>query len=179
MSNSDAGAVATVQQTVPPRHANSREPRNIGFWCSAWLPVVFGVGLIILESTTLFGADHTTGPLRALWQSIFGPVSDHRWLVIHHLIRKSGHFMGYGTIALAWLRAWWMTLPGWGYFQDAGLALLGTGLLASWDEWHQAFLPNRSSSAWDVLLDCCGGVTLCLATYLYARLFHPQRLRRG
>jgi VanZ family protein len=177
MSNS--GGAATVQQIAPPRRAKPHDPKSLRFWLNAWLPVAFGIGIIVLESTPWFGADRTTGPLRSLWERLFGPVSTSAWNVIHHLIRKSGHFIGYGVIALAWLRAWWITLPGSGYFQDAALAVLGTGLLATWDEWHQSFLPNRGSSPWDVLLDCCGGITLCLVAYLYSRLFRPERLSRN
>ncbi len=176
MSNN--GGASAVLEPVPPRRINSREPGSLGYWLSAWLPVAVGVGIIFLESTAWFGADRTSGPLRALWQWLFGAVSDMRWDLIHHLLRKSGHFIGYGCIALAWLRAWWMTLPGSGYFQDAVLAVLGTGLLATWDEWHQSLLPNRTSSPWDVLLDCCGGVILCLVTYGFWRLFRPERLTR-
>jgi len=56
-------------------------------------------------------ADHTSYPLRWLWEAIFGAISNARWEIIHFLIRKSGHFLGYGFIGVAWLRAWWMTLP--------------------------------------------------------------------
>lgn len=176
--SSNASAVG-IGQVAPPGQIVPRPPRGVRFWLNAWLPVALAIGMIVLESTPWFGADHTTGPLRALWQAIFGPVTNNDWLLIHHLIRKSGHFVGYGLVALTWLRAWWITLPGSGYLQDAALAVLGTGLLASWDEWHQSFLPNRGSSAWDVLLDCCGGITICLVTYLYGRLFRPDRLRRS
>lgn len=176
MSNSGGAAAATP--TAPSMHTGPSDPKGLRFWLHAWLPVGFAIGIIVLESTPWFGADHTTGPLRALWQALFGPVTNDQWLLIHHLIRKSGHFIGYGGVALTWLRAWWITLPGSGYFQDAALAVLGTGLLASWDEWHQSFLPNRGSSGWDVLLDCCGGITICLVTYIYGRVFHPERLRR-
>jgi VanZ family protein len=40
----------------------------------------------------------------------------------------------------------------------AGLALLSTLLLASWDEWHQSFLPGRTSSVRDVGIDFCGAL---------------------
>lgn len=175
MSNNGAG-VATVPQARPP--ATPHALRGVRHWLSAWLPVAAGIAIIVLESTSWFGADRTSGPLRALWQHLFGPVGDASWATIHHLIRKSGHFIGYGCIALAWLRAWWMTLQRSGYFQSAALALLGTGLLATWDEWHQSFLPNRTSSHWDVLLDCCGAATLCLLLYAFVRLFRAERLTR-
>jgi VanZ family protein len=80
---------------------------------------------------------------------------------------------------LAWLRAWWMTLPRSSFLPDAFLALLGTALVASCDEWHQSFLPNRTGSPWDVLLDCCGAIALQLAVYIYMRLMRPKRLARA
>jgi VanZ family protein len=153
--------------------------RGLKFWVSAWLPVVLGVGVIIIESTEFMGADHTTGPLRWLAQTIFGPIPDTRWEIVHHYIRKSGHFLGYGAIGLAWLRAWWMTLPHSRFLPDAFLALLGTALVASGDEWHQTFLPNRTGSPWDVLLDCTGAIVLQVVVYTFMRINKPKRLARA
>jgi VanZ family protein len=156
----------------------SSSRRTLRFWLSAWLPVAVGIGVIALESTKWFGADHTSHPLRWLWEHLFGPVANARWAVIHHLIRKCGHFFGYGLIGLAWLRAWWMSLPGLSFLKDAFLALLGTALIASLDELHQSYLPNRTGTPWDVLLDCCGAIALQLAVYLYLRLFRAKILTR-
>ncbi len=153
--------------------------RRWRFWLSAWLPVLLGMAMIFVESTEVMGADHTTGPLRALYQAIFGHVSNAHWEYIHHYIRKSGHFIGYGLIGLAWLRAWWMTLPHSRFLPDAFWALLGTALIASADEYHQSFLPNRTSSPWDVLLDCCGAITLQLLVYIFMRINKPKRLARA
>jgi len=155
----------------------SNKRRGPGFWISAWLPVAVGIAIIAVESTRYFGADYTSGPLRWLFQALFGPVSDARWDIVHHYIRKSGHFIGFGALGLVWLRAWRMTLPGCSFLADALLGLLGTALVASWDEWHQTFLPNRTGSAWDVLLDCVGAVVMIGFAYLSLRLFHPDRLR--
>jgi VanZ family protein len=140
--------------------------------------VVLGIGVIAIESTPDLGAQYTSGPLRWLFQAIFGPVGDARWEIIHHLIRKSGHFTGYGLLGLAWLRAWWMTLPRSVFVQDAMLAFLGTALTASADEFHQSFLPNRTGTPWDVLLDCCGALTMQLLVYLLMRIFRPKKLAR-
>ncbi|MGB8260841.1 MAG: VanZ family protein [Terracidiphilus sp.] len=152
------------------------ERRGTGFWVSAWLPVAVGVGVIVLESTELFGADHTSGPLRHLWEALFGPVTWWQWEHIHHILRKCGHFVGYGIVGLTWLRAWWMTLPHSHFLPDAGLALLGTALVATADEWHQSFLPNRTGSPWDVLLDCAGALALQLAVYVFWRIARPKKL---
>ncbi len=132
-----------------------------------------------LESTTLFSAQQTSGPLRAVYQALFGPVSDLDWGTIHFYIRKSGHFLGYGLLALAWLRAWWMTLPRSVFLTDALLALLGTAMTASADELHQTFLPDRTGTPWDVLIDCSGAITLQLLVYVFMRIFKPKRLTRS
>jgi VanZ family protein len=71
-----------------------------------------------------------------------------------------------------------MTLPRSRFLQDFLLALLGTALMASADEWHQTFLPNRTGTVWDVLLDCCGAIILESAAYIFMRLFRPKRLAR-
>ena len=157
--------------------SNSRDQRA-KFKISAWLPVAIGIGVIAIESTPWFGADQTSGPLRTIYQAIFGPVSDARWEPIHHYIRKSGHFVGYGTLGLTWLRAWWMVLRTSAFLRCAVLALAGTALVASCDEWHQTFLPNRTGTPWDVLLDCCGVTTAILLVYAYARLFRAAKLKR-
>jgi len=156
-----------------------RRSRRILYWIHAWWPVAVAIAVICIESTEMMGADQTSGPLRAIYQFIFGHVPGRRWEMIHHTIRKSGHFIGYGLMGLAWLRAWWMTLPQSLFVQDTLLALAGTALVATLDEYHQSFLPNRTSSPWDVVLDCCGALTLQLIVYVYMRLARPKRLMRS
>jgi VanZ family protein len=158
---------------------SSSDARGLWYWIKVWLPVAAGIAVIVVESTAAFGADHTSGPLRRIWEAIFGSVSDPSWDDIHHYIRKTGHFIGYGFIGLAWLRAWWMTLPKSQFLLDAFLALLGTALVASCDEWHQSFLPNRTSSVWDVLLDCTGAIVLQTIVYILMRSFKPKQLARA
>jgi len=142
---------------------------------STWWPVAFGICIVTIESTPFFGSDRTSHPLRWLVQHIFGQLSDATWEILHHLIRKTGHFVGYGVLGLAWLRAWRRTLPNAQFLSQAGLALLGTTLIASWDEWHQTFLPNRTGSPWDVLLDCCGAAAMIGMTWLYLRFFRRSQ----
>jgi VanZ family protein len=153
--------------------------RNFWFWVRAWLPVVLAIAVIVTESTEFFGADRTSGPLQLVFEYLFGKVSPGHWEAIHHIIRKTGHFIGYGLVGLSWLRAWWMTLPESNFLQDALLALLGTAAVASADEFHQTFLPNRTGLASDVVLDCCGAIALQLLVYLFMRLFRPKELVRA
>jgi VanZ family protein len=172
MSSKSRGVLLSTPKTSVPRAAH---PRDFLFWIRAWWPVAVGIYIISIESTPYFGSDRTSHPLRFLVQIIFGPLSDATWEILHHLIRKTGHFVGYGALGLAWLRAWRMTLPGAHFLSQAGLALLGTALVASCDEYHQTYLPNRTGTPWDVLLDCCGAGVLIGTTWLYVRFFRRAR----
>jgi VanZ family protein len=153
--------------------------RTRGYWFRAWWPVALAICVIVLESTALFGSDNTSSPFRWVWENIFGRVTNQRWEILHHYIRKTGHFVGYGTMGLLWLRAWWMSLPRASFLLDATLALFGTAMVASADEFHQSFLPNRTGVPSDVLLDCCGAIVLQLIAYLFVRIRSPRSMARA
>ena len=82
-------------------------------------------------------------------------------------------------MGVLWLRAWGMSLRRASFLLEAVLALLGTTLVASADEFHQSFLPNRTGVPSDVLLDCCGALVLLLIAYLCIRLRWPNRLAKA
>ena len=50
--------------------SNIRDQRA-KFKISVWLPVAIVIGVIAIASTSWFGADQTSGPLRAIYQAIF------------------------------------------------------------------------------------------------------------
>jgi VanZ family protein len=145
-----------------------------------WIPALIGIAIILVESTAMMSAENTSRWLLPLWIRLFGPITPERWAIVHHLIRKSGHFAGYGLVSLGFFNAWRVTLerrwPAWPpdswlrLRNAAALALLCTLLLASWDEWHQSFLPGRTSSARDVLLDFCGALAAHLVVLMMVRL---------
>jgi VanZ family protein len=89
----------------------------------------------------------------------------------HFFIRKGGHVFGYGLLCILLFRAWRETLPimmgaKW-TLRWAILAVLGTALVASLDEWHQSFLPSRTGTPWDVLLDTCAGIAVQILLAIY------------
>jgi VanZ family protein len=136
-----------------------------------WLPVLAFAMVFAVESTPYFGADHTSAPLKRVVEAIFGYDVCVHWDLIHHLIRKTGHFMGYGLFSLICFRSFWITLQNTAFelprqLRAHGLAILATFLVASADELHQSFLPNRTGQFSDVLLDCCGAAALCFVLFL-------------
>ena len=155
----------------------SNNQRGVAYWISAWWPVAISVAVVTISSSDLFSAPHSVHLLQRIVEAIFGPVPGIPWDKVNFWVRKSGHFTGYGLIGLSWLRAWWMTLPHSRYALDAGLSLLGCAAMASLDEWHQSYIPTRTGSPWDVLLDCTGACTMMLVAYILLRIFRPKRLR--
>jgi VanZ family protein len=133
-----------------------------------WLPAMLSVVMIALESTATMSAANTSHWLYPFWVKFFGPLSDARWSQVHHLIRKTGHFVGYGVVSLAFFYSWRQTLyhmavRGWSLFRRASvLAVVSTVVIASLDEFHQSFLPSRTSSVFDVGIDFCGAVVFQL-----------------
>ena len=72
------------------------------------------------------------------------------------LIKKSGHMLGYGLLALSYWRGF-----GW----DRGRMAHAWGLAVAYaitDEVHQGFVPGRHPSAVDVLLFDSVGAALAL-----------------
>jgi VanZ family protein len=138
-----------------------------------WAPVVVAIGVICIESTGTFSSQHTSGWLRPIVERILGVMTDDTWGNLHHYLRKIGHFIGYGAVGFTFLRAWLHTLDRRGVrsltawrMQSSLLAMLSTALVASGDEFHQSFIPSRTGSPLDVLLDTLGALMLCVLVWL-------------
>jgi VanZ family protein len=162
-----------------PRNSFSR-PAGLQVQLRTWLPVLACAAVLAVESTPYLGSDHTSAPLRQLAEGIFGYDACVNWNQIHHLIRKTGHFAGYGIFALVCFRSFWIVLQAAGsrvlrQMRAHGLAILTTFLAAGADEFHQSFLPNRTGQFSDVLLDTCGAVALCLVLFLTMQAAQLQR----
>ena len=135
----------------------------------AWAPTLMWLCVLAAFSTDVFSADHTGSILHKIIHALFGGISDHAFQHLHFLVRKSAHFMSYGTLSALSFISWRATLPArerW-VFRWASLALLLTLLAASLDEYHQSFIPSRTSSVYDVLLDITGAFFFQLAIALW------------
>ena len=137
----------------------------------AWLPMLACATLVALESSSCLGSDHTSAPLRRLAEALCGNGVDAHWGLIHHAIRKTGHFVGYGIFSLLCFRGFWLSLQSAAsrmtrQLRAHGLTILTALLVAGADELHQSFLPNRTGQFSDVLLDTFGGVALCFLLFL-------------
>lgn len=120
-----------------------------------WLPSAIWLAVIATESTNLGSADHTSRILYPIFHFLF-KMDPERFAVWHAVLRKTGHFVGYFTLSVLLFRSWRATFPRlstrW-CLQWGTLAFLCTVLVAILDEWHQTFLPSRTGTIRDVILD--------------------------
>jgi VanZ family protein len=94
-----------------------------------------------------------------------------RFKAFHHLVRKGGHFLGYGIFGYLWFRAFLQTFKSKTPLACAALAIACMFLIASLDEWHQSFSRERAGQFKDVVLDMGGAlVFVSLALLAVARL---------
>jgi VanZ family protein len=142
-----------------------------------WIPVGIWLAVLALESSDFGSSAHTGSLLLGLWSALFGRPNPDTFELVHHIIRKTGHFTGYGI--LSWLifralRASWrnrqqILARGREYFWQlrwAVLGVAGTALVASLDEIHQTFNSARTGRWQDVVIDSCGAISVQFLLYL-------------
>jgi len=140
----------------------------------AWIAAILWLIVIAIESTAWLSANNTGRFLYPLLHFLFG-LDWERFEHWHFFIRKGGHVFGYGLLSILLFRAWRETLPvvsgaRW-TFRWANIAVLGTALVASLDEWHQSFIPSRTGNVRDVLLDTCAGLGAQILVVLWTMVF--------
>lgn len=144
---------------------------------STWIPVLLGLSVICIESTTLMGQGHT-GQWMLDAINFFRPahpVADTAaYEDLHHWFRKAGHLTGYGILGVLFTRAWFSVLRSrvtatWSRLRlyAAACGVLSVSAVAICDEIHQSFLPGRTATVSDVLIDTCGALLLNTACFLY------------
>jgi VanZ family protein len=136
----------------------------------AWIAALLWMVLIAIESTDWLSSEHTSRILYPLLHFLIG-LDLARFEVVHHYIRKCGHFVGYFALSFLLFRAWRATLrlpwaPRW-TLRWATIAFFMSALVASLDEWHQTFIPSRTGAISDVILDSCAALTAQVLIFLY------------
>jgi VanZ family protein len=146
-----------------------------------WIAAILWLIVIAIESTDWLSSHHTSRILYPLFHFLFGLDPD-RFETWHFLIRKGGHVFGYGLLSILLFRAWRETLPDetgarWTW-RWASIAVLGTAIVASLDEWHQSYIPSRTGTVHDVILDTCAGIAAQILLFFLARQSLSPRLER-
>jgi VanZ family protein len=167
---------STVQPAhlpAPPVPTSSLRQAKI-YWILYWLPVLLIMAVIYaLSDRPEFGR----GGLLVMWA---GRLLDGSpllpWLLpflqrLDPFASYIAHFVEYAILALALYWALSRTLPRlqWKYLTAWLIAVL----YAISDEWHQSFVPGRTPSVQDVLVDAAGAATALAILYLWQRHRSP------
>ena len=123
-----------------------------------WWSVVAWMSVIFLFSTELFSGTNTSSFLQPILSSLLPDVSADQIATIHLIIRKLGHWGEYFILAILNIRALHADLPAQSRRRRIASAIAIAALYAAGDEWHQSFVPSRSASIIDVLIDCFGAM---------------------
>ena len=126
---------------------------------SRYLPLISWLGFISFASSDSFSHGNTSriiGPL-ILW--LFPNTSQESLAVVHVVTRKAAHFTEYAILGFLAARAF-RTSPR-PAIRDRWFLISATIVVvyALMDEYHQSFVPTRTASIFDSLIDMVGGLT--------------------
>ena len=120
---------------------------------SRYLPLIAWLAFISYASSDSFNAGNTSriiGPL-VLW--LFPNTSADTLATIHFITRKLAHFTEYAILGFLAARAF---RPFSRWFLISAVLIVVYALI---DEYHQSFVPSRTASIFDSLIDMAGGIT--------------------
>jgi len=122
-----------------------------------WLPVVAWAGVIFLFSTDLFSSSHTSHAFGFLsW--LFPSLPHEKFPFLHGVLRKFGHWAEYFILAVLLMCVLQNESSEKNSWCHAVLIVVLVFLYALSDEWHQSFVPSRTASFGDVMIDVLGGI---------------------
>jgi VanZ family protein len=129
---------------------------------SRYLPLIVWLAFISFASSDNFNAGNTSriiGPL-ILW--LFPNTSPETLAVVHFISRKIAHFTEYAILGFLAARAFrTSTHP---VIRARWFLICATLVVvyALLDEYHQSFVPSRTASIYDSMIDMAGGLTALL-----------------
>lgn len=140
-----------------------------------WLPPILWSAVILSASTDLFSGAHTESVLEQILVWLLGhSVLPSTLDTMNFLIRKSAHLAEYGILSAITFRALRGEQESWKPRWAVGAILLAA-CLASIDEIHQTFVPSRTGTWHDVVLDAAGAtVAQILIRAAQVLLFRPS-----
>jgi len=127
-----------------------------------YLPLALWIAFISFASSGSFSATSTSRIIGPLLTWLFPSISPETLAVVHFTVRKIAHFTEYAV--LAWLSArafsgsprpsihrhWFL------------ISMVLIVVYALVDEYHQSFVPSRTASIIDSLIDMSGGLVALL-----------------
>lgn len=128
-------------------------------------PLLVWMVLIFLFSTGGLSASNTSRIIRPVLLWLFPEISEERLALVHFIVRKAAHFTEYAVLALLAARAFLGSSRDVLRRRWLLSSLILVTLYALSDEYHQRFVPTRTGSVYDSLIDISGGLTALLLLF--------------
>jgi VanZ family protein len=143
-----------------------------------WLPVLAWAAAIFIGSGDPLSSASTSRFLEPFIQWVLPRLPREAVEAVMVVIRKGGHLTEYAILAvLCWRAVRQMRREGsrgWEW-RDAGTTMAMAVVYAASDEFHQAFVPSRTASPWDVLVDACGAAAGLALVWSVGRIAKGRR----
>jgi VanZ family protein len=120
--------------------------------------------LIFAGSSDVLSAEHTSRFFVPFLLWLNPAMSIDRIEAIHLIFRKLGHVTEYAILAALLWRAFRGSFSALSRRTISVCTFVVAGCYAASDEFHQSFIPTRTSTLHDVLIDCVGvmlAITFC------------------
>jgi VanZ family protein len=134
-----------------------------------WLPAIVWAILITGASTDFFSASHTSRYILPALHWLLPQAGAETLERLHSVIRKSAHLTEYFVFSFLLLRAIRGEHRGWRIRWAVAALAIAAGYSAL-DEFHQSFVPSRTASPWDSLLDTSGAAIAQVLVWLWFRV---------
>jgi VanZ family protein len=128
--------------------------------------------LIFAGSSDVLSAEHTSRFLIPFLHWLDPTISYHTIVAIHFALRKVGHFTEYAILAALLWRALHGSFTALSRRLVSASTFVIAAAFAASDEFHQSFVPSRTSSAHDVMIDCIGALFAVVLCALIFRKHH-------
>ena len=127
---------------------------------SRYGPLIVWAILIFIGSSDLLSASHTGAFLTRPLHWLFPNASEPTLATIHFILRKAGHFTEYAILAFLAARAFRTSLNQFLRSRWFWVSLIFVIVYSLSDEFHQSFVPSRTASIYDSMIDTFGGLTM-------------------
>jgi VanZ family protein len=142
------------------------------------LPVIAWAVLISVASTDSFSPEHTGRIITPVLHWLFPSASLPTLNLLNHYIRKAAHVVEYFLFSLLVFRVIRGKSRGW-QLRWAIWALAIAAGYSAFDEFHQSFVPSRTASPWDALLDTVGAALAQVVLWAWYRLTRRDSGKNG
>jgi VanZ family protein len=147
------------------------------FWSrvSRYGPLLVWMAFISFASSDEFSFDNTSRIVGPVLTWLFPGISDHSLAFAQFFTRKAAHFSEFGLLAILAGRAFRTATRPSLRRRWFAWSLLLIVVYAFLDEFHQRYVPSRTSSVFDSIIDIAGGLTLLFIYRVYHRCKGSQR----